>query len=131
MRPGPSNCCITFYCLTLLVFFGCSKPAHPPPQISTADRIVVATNQIHALNLAVTGDEASKVVKALAASKEDKASYSAMFDWDLQLYAGTNLLTVVHFQDRIFMLGNTQYVDNTGVLAAFYKKLESEEESRR
>ena len=112
---------------------GCSKPAQPPAtlvqQISQADRIVV-TNRYLGVAFTITGDEAGSVGRAVTSAKRDENAYAATFDWDVQFYAGTNFLTVISFQDRAFLAGGTQYSDDTGVLKAFYQKLERRTEAR-
>jgi hypothetical protein len=117
--------------LILSSLSGCSEPAHPSGQISEADRIVTVTNEGHNFTVTVTGDNASALAKAVASSKEDKVPISATFDWDVQLFKGTNLLTVIRLQHNYFLLAGTQYEDDSGVLEAFYRKLLSEEEARR
>ena len=119
--------------LLLTAFCGCSRTAEPPAefarQISFADRIVV-TNRYGATTFAITGEEVGRIGKAVASAKRDKNSYQAIFDWDVQFYADTNLLTVIRLQDAAFLAGGTQYSDDTGVLKAFYHRLEKETEKR-
>jgi hypothetical protein len=115
----------TFWGLLVFALCGCSQPTHPPAKISTADRVVV-TNRYSAFGLTVTGEDASRLATAVAAAKQDRLPAAAVFDWDLEFYAGTNFLTLIHLQDRAFMLSNTQFSDDTGVLKTFWQKLESE-----
>ena len=113
---------------------GCSKATHMPAeisrQLSTADRVVVATNRFHAFGSAIAGEDVSRLTKAVASARQDSLPASASFDWDLEFYAGTNFLTVIHLQDRVFMLGDTQYIDDTGVLTTIWQKLVAEDRAR-
>lgn len=118
----------TFWSLLVFALCGCSRPAHPPANIATADRVVV-TNRFSAFGLTVTGADASRLATAVAAAAQDRLPATAIFDWELEFYAGTNFLTLIHLQDRAFMLSNNQYSDDTGVLKTFWQKLVSE--SRR
>jgi hypothetical protein len=68
----------------------------------------------------------ARVGQAVAIAKHDRNAYSAIFDWDVQFYAGTNFLAVIHVQDRAFWIGGTQYSDGSGVLKAFYERLEKD-----
>ena len=47
-------------------------------------------------------------------------------DCQIQFYGGSNLLSTVYVQGRIFVLAETQYNDSSGVLAAFYAKRQRE-----
>jgi hypothetical protein len=116
----------------LLLICGCS-PARPPAefthQISQADRVIV-TNRYRPVNFTVTGDEFRGVSTAVTNATHDKNCYTAIFDWDVQFYAGTNLLTVIHLQDRAFWAGSNQYSDSSGVLKQFYRRLEERAEQK-
>jgi hypothetical protein len=52
-----------------------------------------------------------------------------MFDWEVQFYAQTNLLTVVHLQDRAFLTKGGQYSDHSGVLMTVYKEWEQRKDN--
>ncbi len=129
----------TFFGLLLVAgLCGCSKPVQPQPptafvqQIAKADRIV-ATNRYLASAFVTTGDEVLSISKALASAKRDRNSYATAFAWEAQFYAGTNFLTVILFSDRLFWTDDAQYREGTGVLMAFYdrlEKLQKEKESR-
>jgi hypothetical protein len=123
----------TFWSLLLLALCACSKPAHPPTEFSqrlaTADRVVV-TNQLSVFVSAVTPREVTRLATAVASAKQDRLPAGAMFDWDVQFYSGTNFLGVIHLQDRVFMLEDTQYSDNSGVLKTFYERLVKESQRR-
>jgi hypothetical protein len=118
-------------CLTLLlaVVLGCSKPSQPPAefarQVSQADHIV-ATNPYVKRVVTIRGEEFSRVAKAVVTARHDKNGYKAVFDCVVQFCAETNVLTVIYLQDRTFWAGRTQYSDDTGVLKAFYVRLEND-----
>jgi hypothetical protein len=124
----------TFWSLMILAFCGCSKPAHLPPEVSkqlaTADCVFITTNRFHASGSVITGREVSKLANAVASARLDRLPAAAIFDWDVEFYAGTNFLTVIHLQGRVFMLGEKQYVDDSGVLATFWQKLVAEDRAR-
>ena len=67
---------------------------------------------------------------AVASARQDRLPASSIFDWDVEFYAGTNFLTVIHLQDRVFMLGDKQYIDDTGVLTKFWQKLVADDKAR-
>jgi hypothetical protein len=117
-------------CLLLLFATGCS-PSHPPAQfahqISLADRIVV-TNQYRPVSMTVTGQDLLDVSTAVTNAIEDKNPYAAVWDWDIQFYAGTNFLTAIHLQDRTFLACSNQYSDSSGVLKRFWQTLEERAE---
>ena len=105
----------------LLSFCGCSEqPSKEAQQIASADRLV-ATNSGTGAVLSVSGGELRKIVQALSSSKRDRRSYAAIFDWHIQFYSGTNFLTAIRLQDRVFRADNAQYSDETGVLKVFYE----------
>ena len=110
----------------MLALFGCSKPTYPPAELSqrlaTADRAVV-TNSLPPFGSVVTGEEVSRLAKAIASATQDKSPAGAMFNWDVKFYSGTNFLCLIHMQDRGFLLEDEEYSDDTGVLKAFYEKL--------
>jgi hypothetical protein len=118
----------------ILALCGCSKPTHPPTEISerlaTADRVVVLTNHFHAFGSIVAGEDVSRLAKAVASAKHYSLPAEAMFDWDVAFYKGTNALAIIHLQGRGFWLEDTEYVDETEVLNAFSQKLVNEERGR-
>jgi hypothetical protein len=101
--------------------------------IASADQIIV-TN-IHngfdlrrrSFGLAISGDEARKIVTAVTAARllcfscTDTAYCSAD---ELQFYRGGHLLAAVHWVGSSFVLGDVQtgaeYYDDSGVLMRFY-----------
>jgi len=105
-------------------------PAEISRQLSTADRVVVVTNHFHAFGATITCLDASRLTKTVTSARQDRLPADAVFDWDVEFYAGTNFLTVIHLQDRVFMLGNSQYIDDTGVLRDFWQKLVAEDRAR-
>jgi len=120
--------------LGLLLEMGCSPPPSRPPagltkQIALADRIIV-TNRYLAFSMTVTGKDFEDVSSAVTNAIEDKHHYDAIFDMDIQFYAGSNFLTVIHLQDRAFLAGSNQYSDSSGVLKQFWQSLEQRAEGK-
>jgi hypothetical protein len=73
---------------------GCSPPPSRPPagltkQIALADRIIV-TNRYLAFSMNVTGKDFKNVSSAVTNAIEDKHHYQAIFDMDIQFYAGAS-----------------------------------------
>jgi hypothetical protein len=99
-----------------------SKFAH---HVASADRIVAVTQTGKPL-LSKTGDEAAKIARALSSARRDRRHYSATLNWRLQFYRGTNLLDVVRFQERIFMIDGAVYSDDTGVLKALWDQISAD-----
>ena len=116
---------IVFRGLLLLAMCGSSKPSHPPRELSrlfaTADRAVV-TNLYWQFGFTVTGEEVGRLANAIVGSKEDRLPAAAAFDCGIEFYSGTNFLGVIQLQEYVFVLEDTQYSDNSGVLKTFYKK---------
>lgn len=111
--------------LLLAVLYGCSR-AHPPGTFTQVDRLV-ATNRFRAsIGVTITGPEAKRVASAVASSTPDDTPYLSIMDCQIQFYGGTNLQSTVYVQGRIFVLGETQYSDLSGVLKAFYAKWQRE-----
>jgi hypothetical protein len=123
MKPDANSICIF---LLLLTVYGCS-PERPPAdfvqQVSQADRVVV-TNLYRPVFFTVSGDELQRLRLAVTNAIRDKNNYSAVFDFEVQFYVQTNLLTVIHLQDRAFSTKAGLYSDESGVLKAVYKEWE-------
>ena len=121
----------TFSTLLMFALCGCSDATHPPAEfsqrLSTADHVVV-TNRFYALESTITGAEVSNLAKAAKSAK--KKTWGANMNWtdhnvwDAEFYAGTNELAVIPMVHDVFKLKNVEYNDGTGVLEAFWKKLE-------
>ena len=47
-----------------------------------------------------------------------------MFDWDIQFYKQTELLATIRFQSGHFLFGETEFLDDTGVLETLYRDIE-------
>jgi hypothetical protein len=118
--------------LLSLLAMGCSR-SHPSAefthQVSLADRILV-TNRYRPVTMTVTGQDLQDVSAAVTNAMRDKNCYSAVFDWDIQFYTGSNFLTAIHLQDRAFWAGSNQYSDSSGVLKRFCKTLEERAEAK-
>ena len=116
----------------LLLATACS-PSRPSPefarQVSLADRIIV-TNRHRPVTMTLTGRDLVDVSTAVTNAIEDANNYSAVFDWDIQFYAGSNFLTVLHLQDRTFWAGSNQYSDSSGALKRFWQSLEQRAEEK-
>jgi hypothetical protein len=113
----------------MLVLCGCSKQKHLSQLLSAADH-VVATNRYQAFGCTISGAEVSNLTKAVASAKRppyglQESDFTDPFVWDLEFYAGTNSLAVMHL-DRggFFQLGGVEYIDGTGVGEAFWNKLD-------
>jgi len=80
--------------------------------------------------MTVTDQDLRDVSTAVTNAIEDKNCYLAVFDWDIQFYAGSNFLTAIHLQDRAFWAGSNQYSDSSGVLKRFWQTLEQRAETK-
>jgi hypothetical protein len=120
-----------FWTLLMFALWGCSEATHPPAEFSkrlpTADRVVV-TNRFSALGSTITGAEVSNLAKA--AKSATRKTWGANMNWtdpnvwDAEFYAGTNELAVIPIVHGVFKLKDVEYSDGTGVVEAFWKKLE-------
>jgi hypothetical protein len=129
MKPEIKS--IGIFLLSLTAVCGCS-PERPPAdfvqQVSQADRVVV-TNLYRRVFFTLSGDELRRLSVAVTNATRDKNHYAAVFDWELQFYAQTNISTVVHLQDRAFITKAGQYRDDSGVLETIYKEWEQRAEN--
>ena len=94
--------------------------------IYAADRLVATNRFRDAVSITLAGAEAARISAAVASATEDVTPYADIKDCQIQFYHGTNFLRVVYVQDRVFLLGATQYSDSSGVLAAFYAKWQTD-----
>src|SRR5689334_12863151 len=102
---------VLLFDLLLLAAMGCSRSrpsAEFAHQISLADRIVV-TNQYRPVTVTVTGRDLADLSAAVTNAIEDRNCYTAVFDWHVHFYAGSNSLTEIRLQDRAFWAGTNQY----------------------
>jgi hypothetical protein len=99
---------------------------HPPTMAHAADRLVVTNRCREAQSITLAGPEAARIAVAVASATEDSTPYPDIKDCQIQFYDGSNLLRVIYVQDRVFLLGATQYSDSSGVLAAFYAKWQTD-----
>ena len=121
--------------LSLLAFAlcGCSVATRPPTkfsqQLSAADRLVV-TNRYFSFGEIITGADVSSVTAAIKAAR--KKTWGANMDWssdrvwDMEIDAGTNRLAVIPVCWGVFRLDGIEYNDGSGVLEAFWNKLEAD-----
>ncbi len=113
----------------MLVLCGCSKQKHLSQLLSAADH-VVATNRYQAFGCTISGAEVSNLTKAVATAKKPypgmkELDFKSPNDWDLEFYAGTNSLAVMHLERHgFFQLDGIEYGDGTGVADAFWNKLD-------
>jgi hypothetical protein len=121
----------TFSTLLMFALCGCSEAMHPPAEFSqrlpTADHVFV-TNRFYALGSTITGAEVGNLAKAAKSAR--KKTWGANMDWtvhnvwDAEFYARTNELVVIPIIYDVFKLKDVEYSDGTGVVGAFWKKLE-------
>ena len=113
--------------LLLPALCGCSRPELPPAAIlqklPTADRVVV-TNRFLGFGTNIAGEGVGRLAKAVSTAEHPKDGAAAMFDLDMAFYSGTNFLFAIRLQDEAFLLEDREYDDRSGVLKAFYLKLE-------
>ena len=118
--------CTIAFVAVILILCACSRQLSKlTDRIAAADRVVVV-NHSGKFMLSATGDEATKLVRAVSSAKRDRHYFTkiaATFSWRLQFYRGTNLLDVVRFQDRIFLIDGAEYSDDSGVLKALSDKI--------
>ena len=123
------KCFATFLILLTLLLCGCSKQEHLSQSLSAADH-VVATNCYQTFGCTISGAEVSNLTKAVATAKKPysglkELDFKSPNDWDLEFYAGTNSLAVMHLERYgFFQLEGIEYVDGTGVGEAFWNKLD-------
>jgi len=103
-----------------------APPVDFSERLSTADHIIVTNDLQAGLAYTATGEEVARLVKAVTMAKEDvRWRTQAIFNWNIQFYAGTNRLGDIHLQSEVFMIGDKEYTDYSGVLKAFWQKLET------
>ena len=119
---------VVFGCLAFVAggLLGCSQQRERTVQLSASADRITATNKSLGSRFSIAADEAKRVVRAIAAAKRDRNHYPAIFDGEIQFYAGTNLLTAIRFQDQILRCDSEQYSDDSGILKALYDRLTAE-----
>jgi hypothetical protein len=126
-----------FLSLVIVVLCGCSDATQPPArfsqQLSSADRLEV-TNRQSAFGKTITGADVSSLTTAVKSAK--KKTWGSGMDWmsprswEVAFFAGTNRLAVIPVCYGVFKLESVEYSDGTGVVEAFWKKLEELGEQR-
>ena len=117
----------------MLALCGCSDATQPPAkfsqQLSTADRLEV-TNRYFAFGTTITGVDVSSLTMAVKSAKKktwgQPMDWGSPFVWDVEFYAGTNHLAGIPICYGIFKLEGVEYIDGTGVVEEFSKKLEKD-----
>ena len=120
-----------------------SQPAYWTPtnlahHVAAADR-VLATNWFASwhgdpgLGRSFSGRKVREIVAAVSSARRypNWNPTSSIYDWELQFYNGTNRLDAIHFQGRVFLLADGEYVDDTGVLEKVYDDLSTWEYASR
>src|SRR5437588_10745343 len=123
--------CTIFLSTFIFMLCGCSDATRPPAAISqrlsTADRLEV-TNRYYGLGRTIAGSEVNNIAKAIGSAR--KKNWGAPLDWanprvwDVEFCAGTRHLAAIPIDYGIFKLEGVEYSDATGVVEAFWKKLE-------
>jgi hypothetical protein len=126
-----------FLSLVIFVLCGCSDATQPPARfsrrLSSADRLEV-TNRHYAFGKTITGADISSLTTAIKSAK--KKTWGARMDWnsprswEVEFFAGTNRLAVIPVCYGVFKLESAEYSDGSGLVKAFWKKLEALEEQR-
>jgi hypothetical protein len=118
-----------FLSLLMLVLCGCSKPTHPPAELSQriagADHVVV-TNRYLAVGSTISGADIGSLAKAVASAQRVTYGSDTDCDWDADFFSGTNRLEVIHLHGDVLMFDGIQYRDDTEVVSRFLKKLQDE-----
>ena len=112
---------------------GCSVAARPPAkfsqQLSAADRLVV-TNRYFTFGETIAGADVSSVAAAIKSAMKKTwgtgMDWSSPRVWDIEFDAGTNRLAVIPVCWGVFRLDGIEYNDGSGVLEAFWNKLEAD-----
>jgi hypothetical protein len=129
------KCFATFLSLLMLVLFGCSKPTHPPvglsQRIAEADHIVATNRNGIVFSCTKSGADVSGLATAVKSGTKKTwgtgLDWKSPFVWDVEFYTGTNALVVMHLlKHGFFQLEGVEYIDSTGGVEAFWKKLEDD-----
>ena len=95
-------------------------------RIGTAD-LVVVTNLGVGIQRSVSGDEARKIIQAVASSQAfppDTPPCDCVFSWRLQFFSHTNRVAAVDCCDDIFWLGDRMYRASGEVLPRLFGELQ-------
>jgi len=125
----------TFLILAVFVVSGCSRQKELAQSLSAADHIV-ATNRYQTFGCTISGPEVGKLAQAVGSASRPSGlagmDVQNPNDWDLEFYAGTNSLAVMHLLNHgFFQLEGVEYDDGTGVAETFWKKLGETEKMNR
>ena len=109
-------CCVALFGLTFALHYAWSWVATPrnlARQIAEADRAMVEDGP---RRMVLTGTEVRRLVQAVSSARRDRNNYPAIFSTTIEFYRGTNFLSHIQFQDRLFWAGREQYSEGTGFL---------------
>ena len=111
--------------LVLLLTFGCSPQKRLADKLRGADRVVVSNVADH-LSIALTGDDANKLVAAIGAARRESPMLEAGIGLELQFFRGTQHLANIGIGDLVFAIDKRPYLDTTGTLKALNQKYREE-----
>jgi hypothetical protein len=150
-RTPPSNfdmkTTLTIAVLSVLfvtALSGCNEPATirgaPPATLTSliadADHIVVTNRfagrepRYRGFSLTISGDEARRIVRAIAASEHCPPTDSA-FDWDLKFYRGEEFLAGIQLQGSHFVFEGEEYFDGRTLERLYHDLLKRTEKGDR
>jgi hypothetical protein len=94
--------------LLVLVLCGCSKLTHLSQRLATADHIAAINRNGIVFSCTISGAEVGNLAKAVKSgtgktwgANED---WGSPFVWDVEFYAGTNSLAVMHLLNPLEIL---------------------------
>lgn len=130
-RPYEQN--VRVKMLQVLIFAlwvcGCSSQKTLAKRLEGADRVVV-TNNFDGLSVSITGEEVSKLVQAIAASKKESHHITATPGHRLEFFKGTEHLTTVTTSYQVFWVKQMPYVDTTETLKTLYDRIRDQRPPR-
>lgn len=118
--------------LAAVLLTGCKHaPSNFARRIARADRIVIIYRFPHgppplsSFSLSVTGGKVHEIVHAISSAKRLGVApvTLSIWEWELRFYSGTNLLATVDFQGDVFLVENSEYYDDSGMLAGLDREI--------
>ena len=105
--------------LVLILSWGCSQQKSFAHRLEGADRVIVSTVPgQEGPTLAITGDEVTKVIRAVGSGKKESPLVMCTPDLQLQFFRGDKLLGRITTCVQVFWIDHKPYSDTTGVLEA-------------
>ncbi|MBE0544647.1 MAG: hypothetical protein IH623_25180 [Verrucomicrobia bacterium] len=116
----------TVFLAAILGFSGCSHQKTVVHDIANTDHVVIS-NVFDGFKISIEGEEARRVVRAVAAAKrENDPGLSTCRELRILFFHGNNFLGSVEACRAIIGINRKSYIDKTGVMETLADRLRQE-----